>query len=71
MLSTADLSSLYNPGMDLAENISSVFACSLRAEETCRQGCSLATAALLSLITQPLLSNEFAYQYFYIMPFYS
>jgi hypothetical protein len=42
-------SSLYKPGMDRTENVSSIIACSLVAgETTCPQSSSLATAVLLS-----------------------
>jgi hypothetical protein len=46
---THDQSSLYRPGTDRTENVSSIIACSLVAIETiCPQSCSLATAVLLS-----------------------
>jgi hypothetical protein len=43
------LTSLYSPGTDHTENVSSIIACSLVAGETkCPQSCSLATASVLS-----------------------
>jgi hypothetical protein len=41
-------SSLYSPGMDRTENVSSIIACSVVAGEICPQSCSLATAVVLS-----------------------
>jgi hypothetical protein len=42
------LTSLYSPGTDHTENVSSIIACSLISGETCPQTCSLATAVVLS-----------------------
>jgi hypothetical protein len=42
------LSSLYSPGTNPAENVSTIVACYLVAGETCPQNCSLPTAVVLS-----------------------
>jgi hypothetical protein len=47
--STELIASLYSPGTDRTENVSTIIACSLVAGETrCLQSCSLATAVVLS-----------------------
>jgi hypothetical protein len=50
-------SSLYSIGTDSTGNVSSIIVCSLVAEETCPNVCSLATAVYYHMFTQLLLGN--------------
>jgi hypothetical protein len=60
------LSSLYSPGTDRTENISSIIACSLVAGETCPQSCSLAKSVVLSPV-YTAVTRQWVYMLQYVL----
>jgi hypothetical protein len=57
--------SLYSPGMDLTENVSSIIACThIAGETTCPQSCSLVTAIVVSPVYTAVTWQWVCIQYY-------